>query len=248
MIIFPAVDIRHGKAVRLRQGRKEDETVFAENPLDAALEWERQGAEWLHAVDLDAAFGEAPNFKAIAEITKALKIPAQIGGGIRSRETAERYFDAGARRLIIGTMALENPDAFAELCALYPGRIGVSLDAAGGLLKSRGWLADTRLRAADVVPELEDRGAAFIIYTDIERDGTRQGLNLKAVKELLDLARVPVLIAGGVSTMDDIKAARSLNESGRLQGVISGRALYDKTLSLPEASAWLKAAGGQPGL
>lgn len=240
MIIFPAVDIRQGKAVRLRQGRKEDATIFADKPLEAALAWQAQGAEFLHLVDLDAAFGEKPNFELIGELVAALKIPVQVGGGIRDGETAARYLDAGVKRLIIGTLALENKEEFSHLCNKFPGRIGVSLDALNGRLKSRGWLKDTDIKVRDLVPELEGRGAAFIIYTDIERDGMQAGLNLDAVKELLELARVPVIIAGGVSCLDDIRALYELDGSGRLEGVISGRALYEKTLNLAEAINWLR--------
>lgn len=240
MIIFPAVDIRQGKAVRLRQGRKEDETIFAESPVQAALDWQRQGAEYLHMVDLDAAFGEKPNYEVIGETVASLNIPVQLGGGIRSMEIAGRYLEAGIRRLIVGTMALEDKEAFSALCAAFPQRIGVSLDAVGGKLKSRGWLKELELNIQDIVPELEEQGAAFIIYTDIERDGMQTGLNLKAIKNLLELARKPVIIAGGVATLDDVRALASLENSGPLEGVISGRALYEKTLNLPEAMQWLK--------
>lgn len=240
MIIFPAVDIRQGKAVRLRQGRKEDVTIFADSPLEAALAWQEQGAEFLHLVDLDAAFGEKPNFDLIGTIAATLKIPVQVGGGIRDMETASRYLDAGVRRLITGTLALENREEFTKLCQAFPGRIGVSLDALNGRLKSRGWLQDANLSVKEIVPELEDRGAAFIIYTDIARDGMQAGINTRALRELLDLANVPVIIAGGVSCMDDIRALCELDDKGGLEGVISGRALYEKILDLAEAINWLK--------
>lgn len=240
MIIFPAVDIRSGKAVRLRQGRKEEETVFSDNPVEAALNWRNQGAEFLHIVDLDAAFGEKANFEIIGRIARELDIPVQVGGGIRDKDLATRYLDAGVNRLIIGTMALEDRASFAALCDSLPGKIGVSLDAVNGRLKSRGWLEDVDIHIDELVPELENLGAAFIIYTDIERDGTRKGLNLKAVEALLDLARIPVIIAGGVSNLEDVKALNALNSSGKIEGLISGRALYEKTLDLSEANAWLK--------
>lgn len=240
MIIFPAVDIRDGKAVRLRQGRKEDATIFGDNPLEAALAWQEAGAEFLHLIDLDAAFGEKSNFEIIKKIVAALDIPVQVGGGIRDRETAARYLDAGINRLITGTMALESREDFSALCRDFPGRIGVSLDAVNGRLKSRGWLKDVDVSIQDIVPELEEGGAAFLIYTDIERDGMQAGLNLKAVKRLLELTNVPVIIAGGVSCLSDIIALYALNDSGKLEGVISGRALYEKTLDLAEAIKWLK--------
>lgn len=240
MIIFPAVDIRQGKAVRLRQGRKDEATVFGERPLDVSLAWQAQGAEFLHLVDLDAAFGEKPNFELIGEIAATLQIPVQVGGGIRDRKTASSYLEAGVNRLIAGTMALENREEFTALCRQFPGRIGVSLDALNGRLKSRGWEKDSGQRIIDLVPELEQRGAAFIIYTDIERDGMQSGVNLEAVKQILELAQIPVIIAGGVACLDDIRALSELDDRGRLEGVISGRALYEKTLDLAEAIRWLK--------
>lgn len=240
MIIFPAVDIRQGKAVRLRQGRKEDFTIFADSPLEASLAWQGQGAEFLHLVDLDAAFGERPNFDLIGEIASTLHIPVQVGGGIRNRKTAASYLDAGVNRLITGTLALENRNEFAALCKDFPGCIGVSLDALNGKLKSRGWQKDAGQDIKDLMPELEDMGAAFIIYTDIERDGMQSGVNLGAVKHILELAHIPVIIAGGVASLEDIRALYELDEKGGLEGVISGRALYEKTLDLPEAIQWLK--------
>lgn len=240
MIIFPAVDLRHGKAVRLKQGRKEDVTVFGDDPVELALEWQRQGAQWLHVVDLDAAFGEEPNIGTIRKIVSALDIPVQLGGGVRTPEIAEDYMKAGASRLIIGTLALEDPGTFGQICARFPGHIGVSLDAVDGMLKSRGWLADTRSHFRDVIPQLESCGAAFIIYTDIERDGMQSGPNLETLRQLLTLTRLPVIVAGGVATLEHIKAIHALSSLGKLEGVISGRALYEKTLDLSQANQWLE--------
>ncbi len=242
MIIFPAVDIQNGQAVRLRQGRADDATVFAADPVAAARDWEAQGARWLHVVDLDGAFDGLPKSRDIVRaICSALSIPVQLGGGIRDEATARAYLDAGVRRLIIGTLALEDPDAFAALCRAFPGRIGVSLDAEGGRLKTKGWVADAGLTVDDVLPRLLRDGAAFIIYTDIERDGMQCGVNIEALRRLATLSTAPVIAAGGVATMNDVRALYPLTKTTRLQGAVSGRALYEGTLSLAEANAWIDA-------
>ena len=244
MIIFPAVDIQNGQAVRLRQGRADDATVFAADPVAAARDWEAQGARWLHVVDLDGAFDGQPKSRDIVRnICAALSIPVQLGGGIRDESVARAYLDAGVQRLIIGTLALEAPEAFAALCRAFPGRIGVYLDAEGGRLKTKGWVSDAGLTIDDVLPRLLRDGAAFIIYTDIERDGMQSGVNVEALRRLATLSTVPVIAAGGVATMDDVRALYPLTKTTRLQGAISGRALYEGTLSLPEANAWIDAQG-----
>lgn len=240
MIIFPAVDIQGGKAVRLRQGKKDEATIYAENPVELALRWRDAGAEWLHVVDLDGAFeGRSENLALIAEIVKQTRLPVQVGGGIRTAATAARYFNAGVTRLIIGTMALENPDTFRELCQTWQGRIGVSLDGERGRLKSRGWLKDAQLTIPQILPQLEEAGAAFIIYTDIERDGTQAGANLAALQQLLHKTRLPVISAGGIATLQDIINISSLSHFGNLEGVISGRAICEGNLDLAEATRLL---------
>lgn len=242
MIIFPAVDIQDGKAVRLRQGRAHDSTVFSPNPVAAARHWQDQGARWLHVVDLDGAFDGLPKSRDIVRrICEALTIPVQLGGGIRDERTAQAYLDAGVQRLIIGTMALEQPEAFAALCARFPGRIGVSLDAEGGRLKTKGWVADAGMTVDDVLPRLLGDGAAFIIYTDIERDGMQSGVNLPALTHLATASSVPVIAAGGVATLADVQALYPLSRTANLQGAISGRALYEGTLNLDEANRWIAA-------
>lgn len=236
MIVFPAVDIQGGKAVRLQRGQKDASTVFAENPLDAARYWQSQGARWLHIVDLDGAFdGMRVNAAIIGSIVAELGIPVQVGGGIRTLEDATQYLDAGATRLIIGTVALENPELFRKMCSLFPGRIGVSLDGCKGMLKSRGWVDNTGFTLKDVLPRLCADGAAFVIYTDIDRDGMRCGVNIDAVAEILHATSLPVIAAGGVATLADIAALKKIAVQGNLQGAISGRALYDGSLNLQEA-------------
>lgn len=241
MIIIPAVDIQNGKAVRLKQGRAHEATVFSPDPVAAALAWQQAGARRLHVVDLDGAFDGSPRSRHIvAAICDRLNIPVQLGGGIRDAATAQAYLDAGVQRLIIGTMALEKPQAFAELCAMFPGKIGVSLDAAGGRLKTKGWVADSGLTVDDVLPRLLGDGAAFIIYTDIERDGMQTGVNLPALTHLAEVSSVPVLAAGGVATLEDVKRLYPLSRTSQLEGAISGRALYEKTLDLTEAMIWVE--------
>lgn len=242
MIIFPAVDIQGGKAVRLKQGRAEDSTVFADNPVEAALAWQKAGARWLHVVDLDGAFdGNPTNRQLVGDICAALTIPVQLGGGIRDSQSARAYLEAGVNRLIIGTMALEDPDAFRALCRQFPQRIGVSLDSDNGKLKTKGWVADSGLTVDDVLSHLVESGAAFVIYTDIARDGMQSGVNLEALESLAKACPVPVIAAGGVANLDDVKKLYPLCKRTKLQGAISGRALYEGTLNLTEAQAWINA-------
>ena len=242
MILFPAVDIQDGKAVRLKQGRAHESTVFAEDPTDAAKAWQARGAQWLHVVDLDGAFdGAAKSREIVRRICTELTIPVQLGGGIRDMETARAYLDAGVTRLIIGTLALEQPDLFAEMCRTFPGRVGVSLDAEGGKLKTRGWVADTGLTVDGALPRLLQDGAAFIIYTDIERDGMQCGVNVAALEHISRLSTVPVIAAGGVATLADVQKLYPLTRTTSLVGAVSGRALYEGTLSIEEANAWVAA-------
>lgn len=240
MIVFPAVDIKEGACVRLKQGKADEVTVFDEDPLAPARHWASLGAEFLHVVDLDGAFsGEPLNKDLVRRICAEVGIPVQIGGGIRSAEVAKAYLEAGVERLIIGTMALEEPGRFAELCKLFPGRVGVSLDAVDGALKTKGWVADAGRTVTEVVPEMEKAGAAFIIYTDIARDGMQTGVNVEALERLCESTSLPVVAAGGVTDLDDIKNLYPLASKG-LEGAITGRAIYAGTLDFSQALAWIK--------
>ncbi len=242
MIIFPAVDIQNGKAVRLKQGRAEESTVFENDPVKAGLTWQNAGAKWLHVVDLDGAFdGRAASYKIVADLCQTLNIPVQIGGGIRDMQTAQRYFDAGVQRLIIGTIALEEPKLFADLCIAFPGKVGISLDADNGVLKTKGWVEDSDKTIEEVLPRLQDVGAAFVIYTDIARDGMQSGVNVQALERICKISTIPVIAAGGVATLEDVKALYPLSVNSTLQGAISGRALYEGTLNLQEAHDWIAA-------
>ena len=221
MILFPAVDIKGGQAVRLRRGRADDSTVFSDDPVAAALQWQGQGAKFLHLVDLDGAFeGVSPNTDLVRRICEALSIPVQLGGGIRDEETAHRWLDAGVARLIIGTLALEDPARFAALCHACPGRIGVSLDAENGRLKTRGWVGDTPYTVDDVVPRLAEDGAAFLVYTDIERDGMQTGVNVPALTHLARTSKVPVIAAGGIADGRGMAAAFMLGAKGIQMGTV----------------------------
>ena len=240
MILFPAVDIKGGKCVRLRQGRANAETVFGHDPAAMARHWVEQGATWLHVIDLDGSFDGLPvNQKLVAEICASVPVPVQLGGGVRDLAIAKSYLDAGVTRLIIGTVALEQPDLFAAMCDSFPGQIGVSLGAENGRLKTRGWVADSGLTVDDVLPRLHKAGAAFLIYTDISRDGTNKGVNLGALTDLAKKSPIPVLAAGGVHTLEDIKALYPLWRNANLEGAITGQAIYEGTLSVKETMDWL---------
>ncbi len=240
MIIFPAVDIKDGKCVRLRQGRAKDITIFSSDPCEMAKHWEDLGAEYLHLVDLDGAFEGIPkNTSIIREICTSLSIPVQIGGGIRELSHAASYIEAGVSRIIIGTLALEAPDIFCEICKEFPGKVGVSLDASRGILKSRGWVKDTGIRVLDVIGKIEDMGASFVVYTDISRDGMQSGINPESITSLVEHTSLPVIAAGGVRDMEDIKKLYPLSRKG-LEGVITGRAIYEGTLNLSEAVKWIR--------
>jgi len=238
VIVYPAIDLKDGRCVRLRQGREDDVTVFSEDPEAMAHHWAELGAEWLHVVDLDGAFSGIPkNAPLIGRICKSLDIPVQLGGGIRDLSVAEAYLDAGVRRILIGTMAITDPDGFGEIARALPGRVGVSLDAADGRLKIRGWVDDAGMAVEDVLPRLEGQGVAFLVYTDISRDGMQTGVNIPAMERLLSLTTVPVIAAGGVATMDDVTALAPLAKNG-LDGVITGRAIYAGTLDFKAAAAF----------
>jgi len=240
VILFPAVDIKDGRCVRLEQGRADAVTVFGEDPAASAMHWVELGAEYLHIVDLDGAFsGTARNFELVGRISKQAGIPVQLGGGVRDLATARAYAEAGVTRLIIGTIALEQPELFAEICSALPGKVGVSLDAVDGRLKSRGWVTDAGLSVSDVLPRIEAAGAAFIIYTDIARDGMQSGVNLPALTALCEATKLPVVAAGGVTNLDDLKALAPLCAKG-LQGAITGRAIYAGTLDFAEGLAFTK--------
>lgn len=232
MIIFPAVDVRGGKAVRLFQGRSDRETVYSDSPLEMGKRWQEQGAKWLHVIDLDGAFaGFSPNLNAIKELVKNVDIPVQLGGGIRSLEAAKKWLQNGVQRLIIGTKALENREFLVALCKHYPKRIVVGVDARDGKVATHGWTYTSEIKATDFLRDLTELDIAAVVFTDITRDGALSGPNLEALQEAIQYSPVPVIASGGVTTVDDVKAIAKLN----VEGIIIGTALYDNKISLADA-------------
>lgn len=235
MIIIPAIDLKDGKCVRLRQGRAEEVTVFGDDPVVMGLRWQEAGAQLLHVVDLDGAFSSRPrNLESIRALRRALSIPIELGGGIRTLDTVDSYIQLGIDCLILGTVVLKDPEMAARACAAYPGRIAFGLDARDGLLAVEGWTETSRQPALEVAQDLARLHPKAFIYTDIARDGVKRGVNLPATRALAEKVDVPVIASGGVSSLDDIRALLPLEPLG-VTGVITGRALYDGSLDLKEA-------------
>lgn len=241
MILYPAIDLKDGQAVRLLHGDMEKATVFSDTPAEQARAFEAAGCDWLHLVDLNGAFAGSPvNGAAVEAILAATNIPAQLGGGIRDMETIDMWIDKGVARVILGTVAVEDPDLVREAAAAHPGRIAVGIDARGGKVATRGWAEETNVNATDLARSFEDAGVAAIIYTDIDRDGAMGGPNVAATEALARAVAIPVIASGGVSCMDDLTR---LKATGVIAGAISGRALYDGALDLGTALALLKEEG-----
>ena len=236
MLIIPAIDLKDGKCVRLRQGRMDDVTVFSDKPLDMATQWVEAGAERLHIIDLDgAAAGNPINARVIHEITKEYPdMPIQVGGGIRDADTVQAYLDIGVKYTIIGTKAVSAPHFVNDLCLEFPGHIIVGLDAKNGKVATNGWSKLSNHDVIDLALRFEHDGVAAIIYTDISRDGMMQGINVESIVNLAQEINIPVIAAGGVTTLDDIRALCVVEEEG-IEGVIVGRALYEGTIDLVEA-------------
>ena len=240
MIIIPAIDLKDGKCVRLLQGKREEVTVYSDDPVSMAEHWVELGAELLHVVDLDGAFtGEQRNFSKIEAIRKAINIPIEVGGGLRGMERIEKLFSLGVDRVIIGTSAAQNPDMVKIACENYRGRVLAGIDAKDGQVAIKGWEEVTELGAVEFALEMEKAGTAGIIYTDISRDGMLTGPNIDAMSQMAGALNIPVIASGGVSRLDDIK---NLMKIGNLCGVITGKAIYSGSLDLREA---IKAAKGE---
>lgn len=234
MILYPAIDLKDGAAVRLVKGEMARATVFNDDPAEQAERFAAAGCEWLHLVDLNGAFAGAPvNGAAVEAILARIHIPAQLGGGIRDMATIERWLEAGLKRVILGTVAVEDPGLVREAARAFPGRIAVGIDARGGRVATRGWAEETDVDATALARAFEDAGVAAIIYTDINRDGAMQGPNVAATAALARAVSIPVIASGGVSSLDDLIALRDCGAP--LDGVISGRALYDGALDLRAA-------------
>ena len=236
MKIIPAIDIQNGNCVRLRQGDFAQETIFDKNPLNIAQKWVDEGAERLHLVDLDGArLGSPINLDIISSICKKFpSIPIQIGGGIRDLKTAENYLLAGATYIIIGTKAVEEPKFVKELCKIFPGNIIVGVDAKNGEVATDGWESVSDKNVIELSREFENIGVSEIVYTDIEKDGMMKGLNMDATLNLAKSVNIPIIASGGVSCLDDIRKMKPYVGSG-ISGIIIGRALYEKTITIKEA-------------
>ena len=241
MILFPAIDLKDGQCVRLRQGDMAQATVFSVDPGAQARSFEGQGFHWLHLVDLDGAFAGKPvNALAVAQIVRSVKIPIQLGGGIRNLATIDAWLGEGITRVILGTAAVRNPELVRKACRAFPGRIAVGIDARDGKVAIEGWAETSEMTALDLARRFEDAGVAALIYTDIARDGVLEGLNLEATRALAEAVAIPVIASGGLASIDDV--ARLLEPRyAMLAGAIAGRALYDGRLDPAEALALIAA-------
>ncbi|WP_339762236.1 1-(5-phosphoribosyl)-5-[(5-phosphoribosylamino)methylideneamino]imidazole-4-carboxamide isomerase [uncultured Sulfitobacter sp.] len=233
MILYPAIDLKDGQAVRLVHGNMEKSTVFNDDPAAQARAFVDAGCTWLHLVDLNGAFAGTPvNAAPVEAILKSCNVPAQLGGGIRDMATIEAWLDKGLARVILGTVAVENPDLVREAARAFPGKVAVGIDARNGRVATKGWANETDVMVTDLAKSFEDAGVAAIIYTDILRDGAMGGPNIGATADLARAVKIPVIASGGVSSLDDLKALKATNV---ISGAISGRALYDGAIDLQEA-------------
>ena len=237
MKIIPAIDLKNGKCVRLVQGRKEDQTIFSENPAAVAKKWANAGAELIHVIDLDGAFEKSPqHIDAIKEILASVDTPIQLGGGIRNEETVRMYLELGVKRVIIGTEAIRNPEFVKKICKTFPDQIVVGIDARKGFVAIEGWTRTTEVKAIELAKTFEDCGVAAINFTDIHRDGMQTGPNIEETRKLAEAIDIPVVASGGVATIKDIQNLLPLETCGVI-GVITGKALYSGTLDFKESLA-----------
>ncbi|UWQ07107.1 1-(5-phosphoribosyl)-5-[(5-phosphoribosylamino)methylideneamino]imidazole-4-carboxamide isomerase [Aliiroseovarius crassostreae] len=241
MILYPAIDLKDGQCVRLLRGEMEAATVFNDDPAAQAKAFADAGCDWIHLVDLNGAFaGEPVNASAVESILAAINVPAQLGGGIRDMATISTWIEKGLSRVILGTVAVENPDLVREAAREFPGKVAVGIDARNGRVATKGWAEETDVMVTDLAKSFEDAGVAAIIYTDINRDGAMQGPNVEATADLARAVQIPVIASGGVSSLDDLRALK--NCGAPLNGAISGRALYDGAIDLKEALGVLRSA------
>ncbi len=235
MIIFPAIDLKDGNCVRLQKGEMDRVTVFNDNPAQQALKFQQQGFKWLHVVDLNGAFAGRPvNIGPVQEIIKSVTIPLQLGGGIRDIATIEHWLEAGVTRVILGTIALRNPGIVIEACKKFPGKILVGVDGKGGKVAVEGWAETSDISVITLAQKFADIGVAAVLYTDVERDGMLQGIDLSGTKLLAASVNIPIIASGGVAGIADIKAVKAIADKG-VCGVVVGRALYDGKINIAEA-------------
>jgi phosphoribosylformimino-5-aminoimidazole carboxamide ribotide isomerase len=231
MIIFPAIDLKNGQCVRLFKGDMNQVTIFNDNPAEQAHEFENAGFKFLHIVDLDGAIaGDSANEESVRNILKAVKIPTQLGGGIRSIATIEKWLNLGVSRVILGTIADKNPALVIEAWKKFPGNIVIGIDAKNGFVATEGWVETSEITVLELAKKFEDCGAVAIIYTDISRDGTLTGADFEGTKHLAENLKIPVIASGGISNLEDVVKIKSLEKSGVI-GAIVGRAIYDKKIS-----------------
>jgi phosphoribosylformimino-5-aminoimidazole carboxamide ribotide isomerase len=235
MLIIPAIDIKGGKCVRLFQGMEGTETVFGEDPVSIARRWEAEGAHLLHVVDLDGAFsGEPVNFTLVASIAEEVSIPIQVGGGIRTVDSVKRYLDVGVSRIVVGTAAFNDRDFLQRACEEFPGRVVIGIDTKDGKVAVKGWKEVVELNAEGFINDLKQLGIPLVIHTDVSRDGTLGGVNIKSLREFLSISTLPVVASGGVSSVEDLEQLSRLSGMG-LAGVILGKSIYTGKISLKEA-------------
>ena len=232
MIIYPAIDLKNGKCVRLYKGDMSQDTIYNDDPSAQAQEWQSLGFSWIHVVDLDGAIKGMPaNSKAVRNIIKSVNVPVQLGGGIRTPKQIEHWIKEGVSRVILGTIAVRDPDLVKRACNDYPGKIAVGIDARKGKVAVEGWAQTSNMNALELAKMFEDAGVAAIIYTDIDRDGTGTGVNVEETKALAASTKIPVIASGGIGSLENIRAVKAAN----LQGVIVGKAFYDKRVDPSEA-------------
>ncbi|MEW6145267.1 MAG: 1-(5-phosphoribosyl)-5-[(5-phosphoribosylamino)methylideneamino]imidazole-4-carboxamide isomerase [Thermodesulfobacteriota bacterium] len=235
MHIIPAIDLKDGRCVRLFKGEEGTETVFSENPGEIARRWEESGAEWIHVVDLDGAFtGEPQNMDVVREIASQVSCPVQAGGGIRNIETVRKYFGLGVKRVILGTAAFSDDLFLRQACGEFPGCIAVGIDTKNGKIAVKGWKEVIEADTGDVLRRLEDAGVSMILNTNIDRDGTMEGINIEAAKKFIESSPLPVIASGGIATTDDLEKLKPLESIG-LYGVILGKSIYTGTINLTDA-------------
>jgi phosphoribosylformimino-5-aminoimidazole carboxamide ribotide isomerase len=235
MIIYPAIDLKNGQCVRLYKGDMQEATIYNDDPAAQAHEWARTGFSWLHVVDLDGAIHGSPaNHRAVRNILAAVDLPVQLGGGIRTRAHIEHWLAEGVSRVILGTVAVRDPELVKAACREFPGQIAVGIDARAGRVAVEGWVQNTNVSVAELAGHFEDAGVAAIIYTDIDRDGTGQGVNIGSTIELAKATSIPVIASGGVGSLEDIRAVKTASVHG-IDGVIVGKAFYNKSIEPKEA-------------
>ncbi len=238
MIIYPAIDLKDGQCVRLYKGDMTKDTIYNDDPASQALEWARSGFGWLHIVDLNGAIDGAPvNQTPVRDILKTVDLPVQLGGGIRDLKQIERWLEEGISRVILGTIALRNPEIVKKACRLFPDQIAVGIDARNGMVAVEGWVEESNMPATTLAKMFEDEGVCTIIYTDIDRDGTGEGVNLESTKTLSQATSIPIIASGGIGSLKDIQAVLDTSKTHNINGVIVGKALYDKRVNPAEALA-----------